>query len=372
MQKNDAQIELEAVLNTLVDGVIIIDDAGSMQLFNPACERIFGYTPDEVIGKNVKMLMPQPYHSEHDGYLDNYRTTHDRKIIGIGREVNGRRKDGSVFHMDLAVGEADVSGKTMFVGIIRDLTDRYKQQEKYETLQQQHYHLSRVSAMNEMGSAIAHELNQPMAATINYLEAGKFMIEQGDGVDGEKLRKVLDSAIDQTKRASDIIARLRRFIQTGDMEKETVNLKDVLVTASDMALLPFKHLAIDRVLNLDEDLPNVFVNPVQIQQILVNLIKNACEAMIDSIDKKLTISVRHISGDGFVEVGVADSGKGISEAEQENLFTPFSTDKTDGMGVGLSICHSIVSNHGGKIWATSNLSGGSQFSFTLPIPEDAA
>lgn len=370
MQKNEAQIELEAVLNTVVDGVIIIDKKGTMQLFNPACEQIFGYVPDEVIGRNVKMLMPEPYHSEHDQYLDNYNTTHDKKIIGIGREVNGLRKDGSVFHMDLSVGETEIEGKPIFVGIIRDLTDRYNEREKYESLQQQHFHLSRVSAMNEMGSAIAHELNQPMAATINYLEAGKFMIERGVGIEDGKLKKVLDNAIGQTKRASDIIARLRRFIQTGDMETEKVDLKNVLETASDLALLPFKHLAIEWTAKFDDELPDVFVNPVQIQQVIVNLIKNACEAMEQSDARKLNIIVRKSSEKGFLEVGVTDSGKGLTNEDYDDLFTPFSTQKTDGMGVGLSICRSIISNHGGKIWASPDPSGGTQFWFTLPIPQE--
>ena len=369
MQNNEAQIELEAVLNTVVDGVIIIDKKGKVQLFNPACERIFGYAPNEVIGKNVKMLMPEPYHSEHDTYLNNYDASQEKKIIGIGREVNGRRKDGSVFHMDLSVGETEVEGRPIFVGIIHDLTDRYRQQEKYETLQQQHFHLSRVSAMNEMGAAIAHELNQPMAATINYLEAGKFMIERGADIEDGKLTKVLDSAIDQTKRASDIIARLRRFIQTGDMEKENVNLKSLLETSSDMALLPYKNLAIDRIYELDDGLPDVFVNPVQIQQVLVNLIKNACEAMDESPLRKLIIRADKIEN-GYIEIGISDTGKGMSDADREQLFTPFSTNKADGMGVGLNICHSIISNHGGKLWVDSDTSGSTQFSFTLPVADD--
>jgi two-component system sensor kinase FixL len=249
------------------------------------------------------------------------------------------------------------------------LTNRYQQQEKYETLQQRHFHLSRVSAMNEMGSAIAHELNQPMAATINYLEAGKLMIERGTQLDDGKLEKVLNSAIDQTKRASDIIARLRRFIQTGDMEKEFVNLKAVLETATNMALLPFKHLAVERVYNFGEDLPEVFVNSVQIQQVIVNLVKNACEAMEENQSRQLTIDVMENPESDFVEIGIADNGKGLAESDYDDLFTPFSTDKSGGMGVGLSICYSIISNHGGRIWAMPDPSGGTQFWFTLPKSE---
>ncbi|NNC36171.1 MAG: PAS domain-containing sensor histidine kinase [Acidimicrobiales bacterium] len=367
MTHDDAQVELEAVLNTIVDGVIIINDRGVMQLFNPACEKMFGYKPDEVIGKNVKTLMPDPYTTEHDGYIQNYLNTKTRKIIGIGREVRGRRQDGTTFPMHLSVGEAKIATRTIFVGIIHDLTRRQEESEKFENLQQKHFHLSRVSAMNEMGSAIAHELNQPMTATINYLEAGKVMLDQNNALDVEKLKSVMDRAVDQTKRASEIISRMRSFIRTGDLDKKPVELEICLKTAVELALMPFKTVGIKCTYDISRDIPEIYVNSIQIQQVVVNLVKNACEAMLESDTKELHISAKRHDDSAFVEIGVADSGQGIDQEQQEHLFTPFTSSKKDGMGIGLSISESIISNHGGRIWADINEPLGTRFCFTLPI-----
>jgi len=371
MENHEAEIELEAVLDTLVDGVIIINAVGIMSLFNPACTKIFGYQPAEVIGQNVKILMPEPFHREHDGYLKAYGDTAEKKIIGIGREVKGLRKDGTIFPMDLAVGESRLNGKALFVGIIRDLTDRHTQQKKYDQLQEEHFHLSRVSAMNEMGSAIAHELNQPMAASINYMETAKLLLGREGDVDKDKLLDITSRAIEQTHRASEIIARMRGFIERGDVEKEPTSLKDTIETARRLALLSFDSQNIELNIDVADDLPLVFVNSIQIQQVLVNLIKNACEAMFDSHERRLDILAHLASCGQQVEIQVADTGHGLSEKDIETLFVPFSSGKVDGMGVGLSISQSIVTHHGGQIWARQNKPKGSVFHFTLPIAEKA-
>lgn len=370
MDNNEAQIELEAVLDTLVDGVIIINAAGVMRLFNPACTKIFGYEPGEVIGLNVKMLMPAPFHSEHDGYLKAYKETAKKKIIGIGREVKGLRKDGSEFPMDLAVGETRLDGQPLFVGIIRDLTARYKQKEKYDQLQEDHFHLSRVSAMNEMGSAIAHELNQPMAASINYMETLKLLLSRGGDIDTEKLMSITSRAIEQTHRASEIIARMRGFIERGDVEKEPQSLKAVVETAKRLAFLSFDNKAIDVEIDISNALPYVFINNVQIQQVLVNLMKNACEAMFDSDEKQMRIRAEIASCGNMVDIQMSDTGHGLSDEDIETLFVPFSSKKTGGMGVGLSISQSIITHHGGQIWAEQNKPKGSIFHFSLPIAKE--
>lgn len=371
MDTREAEIELEAVLDTLVDGVVIINALGTMRLFNPACTKIFGYEPDEVLGQNVKMLMPEPFHSEHDGYLKSYDDTHEKKIIGIGREVQGRRKDGTVFPMDLAVGEANLESEPLFVGIIRDLTSRHDQQTKYDQLQEEHFHLSRVSAMNEMGSAIAHELNQPMAASINYLETVKLLLGREGVVDKEKLLDITSRAIEQTQRASDIIGRMRGFIEKGDVEKTRHHLYEVIETAKRLTFLSFDRQDIDVSIDVPTNLPQVFINSIQIQQVLVNLLKNACEAMIDSDVKKLRIVARVNSDRDLIEVQVQDTGIGLSDQDIETLFVPFSSGKSDGMGVGLSISQSIVTHHDGQIWASQNGTMGSVFHLTLPVAREA-
>lgn len=369
MDSSQSEIEFEAVLNTLVDGVVIINGAGIMRLFNQACVNIFGYDPEDVIGQNVKMLMPEPFHSAHDNYLSSYADTGTKKIIGIGREVKGRRKDGSVFPMDLAVGETRLNGDPLYVGIIRDLTARNAQQKKYNQLQEDHFHLSRVAAMNEMGSAIAHELNQPLAASINYLETARILLGQDKEIDKLKLLDITSRAIEQTHRASDIIARMRGFIEKGDVEKKPTVLKNVIETASRLAFLSFKRQNITLNIDVPNDLPLVFINDVQIQQVLVNLIKNACEAMSGSDKKELSIIAQMESCGKMIVVQIKDTGHGLSEADVETLFVPFASKKKGGMGVGLSISQSIIAHHGGQIWACQNESQGSVFHFTMPISE---
>lgn len=367
MDNGEAKIELKVVLETLVDGAIIIDASGTIILFNKACTRIFGYKPDEVIGKNVKILMPQPYQAEHDGYLNAYAKTGIKKIIGIGREVKGLKKNGEHFPLDLSIGETLTNDEVLFIGIIRDLTQRHAQKRKYDALQEEHYHLSRVSAMNEMGSAIAHELNQPLAASINYLETIELLLNQNTEIDIDKLSKITSRAMEQTHRASEIIARMREFIKRGDVVKEAVNLKTVIETAKRLAFLGFEKQGIDVKIFVPEVLPAVLINELQIQQVLVNLMKNACEAMFDSQQKILEISADVASCGQKIEVQVIDTGHGLSKADMKSLFVPFSTEKPGGMGIGLSISRSIISHHGGQIWAHENKPQGSIFHFSLPI-----
>lgn len=358
--------ELEAVLNTLVDGVIMIDEMGIITRFNPASEHIFGYSREDIIGQNIKQLMPNPYKSSHDTYIQNYKNTHKPQIIGIGREVQGQRKDGTVFPMYLSVGEVADTKQTSFVGIIRDLTQEVKRRSEFEALQQQHFHLSRVSAMDQMGAAIAHELNQPLTAIMNYLDAGLTLTGREDGrLDIEKINAIMQKSSEQASRAAEILSRLRKFIETGDIEKKSTNIVDLLTTSIDLIMPLFKKDGIVLARDIKQDLPNILASRVQIQQVLVNLIKNACEAMQESQDKTLTVSAWQKQND--IVIGIIDTGCGFSDEVGKLLFEPFATTKEKGLGVGLSICQSIMGNHEGQIWTERNTPQGSKFYISLPI-----
>jgi two-component system sensor kinase FixL len=373
LQMSGPSSGLKAVMNTLVDGAIVIDFAGAIQLINPAGEAIFGYSAADLMGLNVKVLMPDPYHSEHDDYIGDYIKTGKKKIIGIGREVKGQRKNGDVFPMSLAVGEMGQNGPRLFIGIIRDLTDRHRREAEFDALQARHFHLSRVAAMNEMGAAIAHEINQPLAATANYIETAKIL--SGRIEDSEnKLVPVLDRALDQNNRAAEIISRMRTFIERGDVNLETVDLEQALDDSLLLSLSKFRDTGIDVVRTLDTSVARVRGDTVQIQQVLVNLIRNGCEAMVDSEQKQLSIT---IAADGehndMVRISVSDTGIGLSPDILPDLFTAFTSTKSGGLGVGLSISRSIVRAHGGRIWAAENDIAGATFSFTLPqCPPDKA
>lgn len=358
---------IDAVMNTLVDGAIVIDEYARMCLINPAGQAIFGYAPEDLIGHNVSMLMPDPYRSQHDTYLKRYLTSGEAHIIGIGRDVEGLRKDGEVFPMNLAVGEMSGQGRRLFVGIIRDLTEQRRREVEFDELQARHFHLSRVAAMNEMGAAIAHEINQPLSAAANYLETGRILASRAETKD-DKLLSVLDKALEQNGRAAEIISRMRKFIERGDVRSETVDLRDIVDESLMLALSKFR----DRPINVDRqiDPAAVFVrgDAVQIQQVLVNLLRNGCEAMADQGDQILTLSIAlDTEHANMARISVSDKGEGLSDSVIADLFTAFASTKSDGLGVGLSISRSIVNAHGGRIWATDNQGPGATFSFTLPL-----
>ncbi len=360
-----AGARFRGVIETIVDGVIIIDGQGSIRLYNPACQRIFGYSEGEVLGHNVKLLMPAPYHQEHDGYLEHYRRTGERRIIGIGREVVGRRKDGSTFPMDLSVGEIREAGETAFVGIIRDISERHQTQRRMAELQAELVHVARLSAMGEMASTLAHELNQPLTAVTNYVQSARHMLGAPERFGTERIAQIMDKAAEQTIRAGQIIRRLREFIRKGETDRAVADINQIVREASALSLVGAREQGIGVRLDLASDLPPVTIDQVQIQQVLLNLIRNGVEALQQSTDRRLTVAT--LPGpEGFVIVSVQDSGPGLAPEVAERLFQPFVTTKANGTGIGLSISRSIVEAHGGQlVWRPAE-SSGAIFEFTLP------
>ncbi|MGB3455264.1 MAG: PAS domain S-box protein [Litorimonas sp.] len=357
---------LSAVMNTLVDAAIVIDSAGDIQLINPAGEAIFEYRADELLGRNVTTLMPNPYRSEHDGYIQRHIETGEARIIGIGREVEGRRKSGEVFPMHLAVGEMGRNGSTLFVGIIRDLTEDRRRAAEFEALQARHFHLSRVTAMNEMGATIAHEINQPLAATANYIETARILADREE-VGDPRLPEMLARALEQNDRAARIITRMRSFIERGDVSMERVDLAEVVEDALLLALTQSVREETDLQVAVAPEARFVRGDPVQIQQVLVNLVRNAADAMQSGPRRALGLDVSVDREDAaLARLEVTDTGSGLSEDMLPELFSAFVSDKPGGLGVGLSISRSIVQAHGGRIWASQRPEGGARFSVTLP------
>jgi two-component system, LuxR family, sensor kinase FixL len=366
----ESEAHLRSVLETVPDAVIVINDRGLIQSFSAAAERLFGYSATDVVGQNVKMLMPQPYRDEHDGYLERYRRTGERRIIGIGRVVLGRRADGSTFPMELAVGETNLEGRRMFTGFVRDITERQVARERLQELQSELLRASRLSAMGQMASALAHELNQPLTAIINYVQATRRMVGNPD-IARDRLEETMDKAVAQANRAGQIIHRMRQFLQKGEMERQPEAINKVLEEASALALVGAKESGVVVRMELGVDLATVMMDRIQIQQVILNLIRNGIEAMQAVARRELRIATSHAEN-GMVLVTIADTGPGLDPGVAEQLFQPFVTTKEKGMGLGLSICRSIIDSHGGKIWATPNPDGGVTFAFTLPFTDDAA
>jgi len=371
------EAHLRSILDTVPEAMIVIDERGIIQSFSSAAERLFGYQASEARGQNIKIMMPSPYRENHDAYLERYRNTGERRIIGIGRVVVGQRKDGSTFPMELAVGEMKSAAQRFFTGFIRDLTERQKTETRLQELQSELVHISRLTAMGEMASTLAHELNQPLSAITNYLNGSRRLLGDERDEKSTTIRTALDKAAEQAVRAGQIIRRLRDFVSRGESERRMESVTKLVEEASALALVGAKDRGIRVQFKFHPDAHLVLADRVQIQQVLLNLIRNGMDAMEESASRLLTISVNPVE-DRYIRISVADSGTGIAPEITKQLFHPFVTTKREGMGVGLSISRTIVEAHGGKIWAEPGENGGTVFHFTLmavnqgDVDDDAA
>lgn len=365
------EAHLSSILDTVPDAMVVIDERGIMRSFSSAAERLFGYTAAEAVGQNVSILMPAPHRGAHDGYLVRYLTTGERRIIGVGRVVVGERKDGSTFPMELAVGEMRSTSERFFTGFIRDLTERQETEARLQELQAELVHISRLTAMGEMASTLAHELNQPLSAIANYIKGSRRLLDAGT-VKVEMLQGALEKAGEQALRAGQIIRRLRDFVSRGESERRVESLSKLVEEASALALVGAKEHGIQVRFLYDPGCDLVLADKVQVQQVLLNLMRNALEAMMEAPRRQLLVKTE-AAEDDMVMISVSDTGHGISAEFAPQLFTPFVTTKQHGMGVGLSISRTIIESHGGRIWAEPNPQGGAVFRFTLrAVGEEAA
>nr|WP_166178984.1 PAS domain S-box protein [Altererythrobacter segetis] len=356
---------LRSILETVPDAMVIIDAQGHILSFSKAAERLFGFAEAELVGENVSTLMPSPDRERHDSYLERYLKTGEKRIIGIGRLVTGRRRDGTTFPMELSVGEATIGDERVFTGFIRDLTERQDYEKRLHTVQAELAHVSRVTAMGTLATSIAHELNQPLTAIANYVETASTMLaDDRSDLTISMIREALDECAKEAVRAGQIVRRLRDYISRGETERQVFSLARLVNEASALAFVGSGSQTVDLTVSIGED-DLVLVDRVQIQQVLLNLIRNAVEAMQDLPHGRLTIRTIHREP-GFTEVIVSDSGPGLAPEIAANLFAPFQSTKAAGMGVGLSISRTIIEAHEGRIWADSSPYGGTSFHFTLP------
>lgn len=472
--------------------MILIDSRGAITRFNRAAERVFGYRAEDVLGRNVKMLMPEPFRGEHDGYLERYHSTGERRIIGMGRSVIACRRDGSTFPIDLAVGEFVTDTERGYVGILRDISERQKheselrnraeqlrlllehaptpvivtspsghiqnanaacltllgydpatlarlrlsdliedadkiqvlgdfeearegpdtrqrevrvlhqrghaipvllyvgcgrdqdgrpmlfiaelidrtalQQATHEAdrLRERLAHSARLGMLGEMVSGIAHEVNQPLAAITNYASACRRMLTAGLATPGE-LVETLEKISKQAERAGQVIRGLRSMVRRREAERSPLDLNQLVQEIVDLAELDLRATPQRLQLDLQPDLPPFLGDGVQIQQVVINLIRNGAEAMRESGQgEDVQVSTR-LAADGMLEISVRDQGPGLDQQVEARLFDPFVTTKSQGMGLGLSICKSIVVAHAGELKYQRVPDGGAEFTVRLPI-----
>lgn len=362
------EAHLRSIMDTVLDAAVVIGADGNIISFNPAAEQHFGYVADEVIGRNVNILMPAPHSAEHDAYLTRYLETGVKHIIGKDRTVTARRKDGSTFPIKLAVGEMRSGDKTYFTGFIRDLTER---QQSVAAQQEMHLELARMARLSEMGemaSTLAHELNQPLSAITNYVQGCNRLLREMQEPNADRLREAFEEVAAQALRAGQVIRHLREFVTQGRTEKQPHDIGKLIEEAAALALIGSREKGVTTVFAFSPDTDVVMVDPVQIQQVLINLMRNAVDAMEASPERELRVSTS--PDNGGVSVEVSDTGSGISDEVAAQLFKPFVTTKPGGMGIGLSISKRIMEAHDGTITASRNERGGASFRFTLPAIDE--
>ncbi|MGN6497772.1 MAG: PAS domain S-box protein, partial [Tsuneonella sp.] len=291
------EAHLRSILETVPDAMVVIDQAGIMHDFSAAAERTFGWTADEALGRNVKLLMTDPHRDAHDGYLARYRRTGEKRIIGKGRVVVGLRKDGSTFPLELAVGEVNIGQHRYFTGFMRDLTERQQTEARMQELQDELVHVSRLTALGEMASALAHEINQPLSAIANYLTGSRTLLAREE-VPTERISDALQRAADEALRAGDIIRRLRDFVARGETERKIESLGKLVEEASALALVGAKEHGIRVSYRFSPEVDLVLADRVQVQQVVLNLVRNAVDSRAAFVGpRELTIAIEPVADD---------------------------------------------------------------------------
>ena len=365
----DARAFSEAVVDGAVEAVITIDTSGRIETFNRSAQHMFGYRFFEVAGQNINILMPQPYATEHDGYIRNYLDTHIPRIIGTGREVRARRKDGTIFPIHLSVSEVALHPERKFVGLIRDVSQQHAAERAAREHLEQLAHVDRLNMLGEMATGIAHEINQPLTAISLFSQAGKRLLDAGNV---DRLPNIFDKLSQHAERAGAIIERMQTMAKRGESARKTVDCNALITEIVELAEAEARLCEIDIAISTANDLPPIDVDAVQIQQVALNLLRNGMEAMrAINCARGSTITVMtNLRDNSDVEIRVIDSGCGVADDIAERLFTPFSTTKDSGMGMGLSLSRTIITAHGGQLDFANNADGGATFYFTLPAARE--
>jgi len=362
----DAEAYAKAVVETAAEAVITIEESGRIETFNRAAQEMFGYTPQEIVGQHVRTLLPEPSEVRDDQYVDQLLENRRLRKTGTGRDATGRRKDGSLLPIRLSVSEVVTHNERKLVGLIRDLSEQRAAEQEAREHRERLAHVDRLNMLGEMATGIAHEINQPLSAISMYAQSGIRFLDSAEPRP-ERLRDALEKLGVQAHRAGAIIERMQQLGKQHESQRESIDGNLLMMQVHNLAETEARIRDMEIKLDLCTRRRRIVGDPVQIQQVALNLLRNGMEAMESSgrhHGNHIVLRTR-CEEDGF-RVFVVDSGIGVSEEVAEKLYQPFSTTKKTGMGLGLSICRSIISAHGGQLGFFNNDQGGTTFYFVLP------
>lgn len=365
--KESLELLMQSILASVPDAMIVIDETGQILAFSAAAERLFGYDAEEIAGRNVSELMAGADEKHHDQYIRNYLSTGEKQIIGIGRIVEARLANGDTIPVELKIGEASIHGHRLFTGYIRDMSEQQANALRLNNMQVELANFSRLSAVGTMASAMAHELNQPLTAVANYLEAARDLLDQADPETLSFIQEALDAAATQSIRAGQIVRRLRDYVSRGELDLRSVYLQDVVDDAISLAKVGIESQLARVISRIPEDFPALLADRIQLRQVIVNLVRNAIEALSETANPQVWIRA-DLEGNLAV-ITVEDNGPGYQGQGDASPFDAFNSSKTHGMGLGLSICQTILDAHGTDIEYAPSEKGGAAFKFTLRLAQ---
>jgi PAS domain S-box-containing protein len=353
------------VVETASDAVISIDESGTIILANPATKRIFGYNPEELIGKPLMVLMPGSMRKRHDAGFKRYMETGARHLNWQGTEMTALRANGEEFPAEVSFGEMTADQGRVFTGFIRDISEKKRAEEQLRNTQEELAGMMRAMTIGQLTASIAHEVNQPLSGIITNAGTCLRMLKSDPpNIDGA--RETAQRTIRDGNRASEVIARLRTLFSKKEIEVEPLDLneaaREVIALLSD----ELERNKVVLILEFSDRLPVINGDRVQLQQVILNLLRNASDAMSGIEDRPRQMVLRTELEDGHVRLSVQDSGVGFTPEVAGQMFESFYTTKSDGMGVGLSVSRSIIEANHGRLWATANDGLGATFAFSIP------
>jgi len=366
-KRKQAEEQFRLVVEAAPSAMIMVNTDGCVTLVNTQTEAVFGYSRQELLGRAVETLIPERFRSHHTDYRLGYLGDARARPMGAERELFGLRKDGTEVPIEIGLTPIQTSEGLLVLASIIDITERKRAELEAARQRSEMAHLSRVTTLGELSGSLAHELNLPLGAILSNAQAAQRMLANGK-TDLAELREILDEIVSEDKHAGEVIRRLRLWLHKGEVQYRSLHINKVVRDVLKLIRIDLINQKVIVNIQLARNLPAITGDAVQLQQVLVNLVVNACDAMAncDTAERRLLICTRPNNGGTAVIVSVTDPGSGVQEEKMEQIFDPFFTTKDKGMGLGLSVCRSIITAHHGKLWATNNADRGATFHFTLP------